>query len=121
MVMISLNEFSFCFVYYRAHHLKVVDKLCHFLQNISTGEYTAYELMIKHWVNTKDIDAQIINVMFERFTMKLPNTTSNISRCCMELLILVSKYVFSYTNNIIKIFQKIIIFAVPNQPLLSAI
>lgn len=86
--MAFFNEFNFS---HRAHHLKVVDNLYNFLQHISTGEYTAFELMIKHWVLIDEININIINVMFERFTQKLPDTSNNYARCCMELLILVSK------------------------------
>lgn len=75
----------------RAHHLKVVDNLYNFLQHISTGEYTAFELMIKQWVLSNEIDINIINVLFERFTLKIKDTSSNFARCCMELLMLVSK------------------------------
>lgn len=75
----------------RAHHCKVVENMCKFLQNISTGEYAAFELMIEHWVRSNDIDANVITVLFERFTFKLPETTQSVARCCMELLIIVSK------------------------------
>lgn len=77
----------------RAHHCKVVENLCKFLQNISTSEYIAFELMIKHWVRSNDIDASVISVLFEGFTLKLPEISSNDALCCLELLILVSKYV----------------------------
>lgn len=54
-------------------------------------EYTALELMIKQWVHTDDISVNVINVMFERFTLKIPGTSADYARCCMEMLILVSK------------------------------
>lgn len=75
--------------------MKVVDNLFNFLQHISTGEYTAFELMINQWVHSDQIDINIINVLFERFTLKLQNTSAEQARACMELLILVSKYVFA--------------------------
>lgn len=75
----------------RAHCLKVVDNLFKFIENITTGEYSAFEQMIKHWVLSDEININIINVLFERFTMKLADTSSDLSRCCLELLILVSK------------------------------
>lgn len=75
----------------RAHHSKVVGNLCSFLRNISTSEYIAFELMIKHWVDSNDIDANIITVLYERFTLKLDGTTPDYARCCLELLILISK------------------------------
>lgn len=82
----------------RAHHCKVVENLCKFLQNISTSEYTAFELMIKHWVHSNHIDANVINVFFEGFTLKLPKISANSALCCLELLILVSKYVCARIN-----------------------
>lgn len=75
----------------RAHHLKVVDNLYKFIENITTGEHSAFEQMIKHWVLNDEINIDIINALFERFTLKLPSTSSDFSRCCLELLILVSK------------------------------
>lgn len=77
----------------RVHHFKVVENLCAFLQQITIGEYNAYEMMIMKWISSGDIDASIINILFERYTFKLPETTINMARCCLELLILVSKYV----------------------------
>lgn len=53
-------------------------------------EYTALELMVNKWVFTDEISVHVINVMFERFTMKIPATTPDYARCCMEMLILVS-------------------------------
>ncbi|XP_055296680.1 condensin complex subunit 1-like [Sitodiplosis mosellana] len=84
----------------RTHSHKVVDNLCEFLQHISTGEYTAFGLMIKHWVLSDDINVNIVNVLFERFTLKQPETSSNSARCCMELLILISsaKPVVAHSN-----------------------
>lgn len=75
----------------QAHHLKVVDNLCDFVKYITTDEYTAFELMIKHWVLSNDININTINVLFQRFTFKLPHTSHDLARCCLELLILVSK------------------------------
>lgn len=75
-----------------AHHHKVVGNLCTFLQQITTGDYIAFDLMIKHWVRSGDIDNNIINILFERYTLKLADTSMNMARCCLELLILISKY-----------------------------
>lgn len=74
----------------RAHHLKVVDNLFRFFENVTVGEYGALELMMKEWIETNVIDAQIIQVFFERFTKKIPDTTDNLGRCCQQFLILAS-------------------------------
>lgn len=76
---------------YRAHHVKVVDNFYNFIRRMTEEEYTALELMIKQWVHTDEINVGIINVMFERFTLKIPETSDDYARCCMEMLILVSK------------------------------
>lgn len=77
----------------REHHFKVVCNLCTFLQQITVGEYSAFELMIMKWIRSGDIDVNIISILFERYTFKLPETTMNTARCCLELLILISRYV----------------------------
>ncbi|XP_031627006.1 condensin complex subunit 1-like [Contarinia nasturtii] len=92
----------------RMHHVKVVDNLCKFLECISIDEYTAFELMIKKWCATEDINVNTINVLFERFTLKLPETSANAARCCMELLILVSNAKPAVSHNNMKLIMDII-------------
>lgn len=74
----------------RAHHLKVVENLFEFFTQISVAEYSAIEAMMKEWIETNVIDASIIQVFFERFTLKLTDTSDNLSRCCLQFLILAS-------------------------------
>lgn len=74
----------------RAHSLKVVDNLFNFFEIISTGEYGALELMMKEWMESGVVDANIVQVFFERFTLKLPDTSDELSRCCLQFLILAS-------------------------------
>ncbi|XP_055373763.1 condensin complex subunit 1 [Condylostylus longicornis] len=74
----------------RAHAIKVVKNLCLLFEELNYGEYIAMEVLIKEWVDTNDIDLQIIQVLFERFTLKLEGTTENESRQALELLILAS-------------------------------
>lgn len=78
----------------RAHSLRVVDNLFAFFKQISAGEYSAIEAMMKEWIESSIIDANIIQVFFERFTLKLPDTSNDFSRCCLQFLILASVYVF---------------------------
>lgn len=78
----------------RAHSLKVVENLTTFLQETNGGEYYALETLTKEWVDDNTIDANIIQVFFERFTEKLPNTTPNMARIALQFLIMVSKWVW---------------------------
>lgn len=72
----------------RAHAVRVVDNLCNFFEHITLGQYAATEVLMKEWIDNNDVDAQIVQVLFERFSQKLPDTTENKSRLCLQLLIM---------------------------------
>ncbi|XP_021694016.1 condensin complex subunit 1 isoform X2 [Aedes aegypti] len=74
----------------RAKNVKVVRNLCQFMINLSMGHYTAMEVLVKEWVESGDLDAQMIQVMFEIYTKKLENVTDSESRQALQLLIMVS-------------------------------
>lgn len=73
----------------RAKNLKVVQNLCQFMITLNAGHYTAMEVLIKEWVENSDLDAQMIQVMFEILTKMLENVTSQ-ARQALQLLIMVS-------------------------------
>ncbi|KAH8370062.1 hypothetical protein KR093_002055, partial [Drosophila rubida] len=75
----------------RAHAIKVVQNLSNFLSKIEYGHYTAMEMLMSEWVATENIDALIIQVLFERFTLKLEGTTKDESRLALQLLIMASQ------------------------------
>ncbi|XP_017868110.1 PREDICTED: condensin complex subunit 1 [Drosophila arizonae] len=75
----------------RAHAIKVVQNLSKFLSEIEYGHYTAMETLMTEWVESEDIDALIIQVLFERFTLKLEGTTNDESRLALQLLIMASQ------------------------------
>ncbi|EDV53204.1 condensin complex subunit 1 [Drosophila erecta] len=75
----------------RAHAIKVVQNLSKFLSEIEYGHYTALEALMAEWVSGGDIDSAVIQVLFERFTLKLEGTTSNESRLSLQLLIMASQ------------------------------
>ncbi|EDW00942.1 condensin complex subunit 1 [Drosophila grimshawi] len=75
----------------RAHAIKVVKNLSKFLSEVEYGHYTAMETLMGEWVGSEDIDALIIQVLFERFTLKLEGTTKNESRLALQLLIMASQ------------------------------
>lgn len=75
----------------RVHALRVVDNLCAFFEKINEGEYHAMDTLVKEWIDDGTIDERIIQVFFERFTLKLEPTSSNVARICLQYLIMVSK------------------------------
>lgn len=75
----------------RQHAAKVVKNLCNFIGELSIGRYMSMEFLIKQWVEDEDIDHQIIQVLFERFTMKLEDTTEKEAREALQLLVLISR------------------------------
>ncbi|XP_030557471.1 condensin complex subunit 1 [Drosophila novamexicana] len=75
----------------RAHAIKVVQNLSKFLSEVEYGHYTAMETLMGEWVATEDIDALIIQVLFERFTLKLEGTTKDEARLALQLLIMASQ------------------------------
>ncbi|XP_034479128.1 condensin complex subunit 1 [Drosophila innubila] len=75
----------------RAHSIKVVQNLSKFLSEIEYGHYTALTVLMGEWVAGENVDALIIQVLFERFTLKLEGTTMDESRLALQLLIMASQ------------------------------
>ncbi|XP_017151506.1 condensin complex subunit 1 [Drosophila miranda] len=75
----------------RAHAIRVVQNLSKFLGEIDYGHYLSLETLVAEWVNVGQIDALVIQVLFERFTLKLEGTTSTEALLALELLIMASK------------------------------
>ncbi|KAH8344762.1 hypothetical protein KR067_006811 [Drosophila pandora] len=75
----------------RTHAILVVQNLSKFLSDIEYGHYKALESLMAEWVIGEDIDAAVIKVLFERFTLKLEGTTPNEARLALQLLIMASK------------------------------
>ncbi|XP_037814874.1 condensin complex subunit 1 [Lucilia sericata] len=91
----------------RAHALRVVQNLSRFLEGLEYGHYTAMECLVKEWVSNEDIDGLIIQVLFERFTLKLEGTTENESRLALQLLIMCSYAKSSIASANIQIIESI--------------
>ncbi|XP_059611707.1 condensin complex subunit 1 [Phlebotomus argentipes] len=75
----------------RQHAAKAVKNLCDFIGDISIGRYISLELLINDWVANNDIDHEIIQMLFERFTMKLTNTTEKEANEALQLLVVISR------------------------------
>ena len=71
------------------------------------GHYTALECLVKEWVSCEDIDGLIIQVLFERFTLKLEGTTENESRLALQLLIMCSHAKSSISSANIAVIESI--------------
>ncbi|XP_037960624.1 condensin complex subunit 1-like [Teleopsis dalmanni] len=74
----------------RARAVKIIQNLLRFIQTIEHGNFPTLECLIKKWVSTDDMDALIIQVLFEMFTMKIEGTTTEESNLALELLVVCS-------------------------------
>ncbi|XP_055905047.1 condensin complex subunit 1 [Eupeodes corollae] len=93
----------------RAHAIKAVQNLCRFFDDLLYGHYTAMECLVREWVLSDDIDSVIIQVLFERFTLKLENTTENESRQALQLLIMASNAKSSIASSNIPTIETILL------------
>uniref|UniRef100_A0A1B0GH99 Condensin complex subunit 1 n=1 Tax=Lutzomyia longipalpis TaxID=7200 RepID=A0A1B0GH99_LUTLO len=75
----------------RQHAAKVVKNLCNFIGEMSIGRYISMEFLVNQWVENDDLDHQIIQILFERCTMKLEDTTEKEAREALQLLVLISR------------------------------
>ncbi|XP_075166034.1 CAP-D2 condensin subunit [Haematobia irritans] len=91
----------------RAHALRVVQNLSKFLEGLEYGHYTAMECLVREWVTNEDIDTYVLQVLFERFTLKLDGTTENESRLALQLLIMCSYAKSSISSANINIIEDI--------------
>lgn len=72
----------------RAHTVRVVDNLCTFFADLTYGQFSAMEVLMQEWINNDDIDVHIIQVLFERLTLKMPDTSENQARMALQLLVM---------------------------------
>lgn len=77
-----------------AHDVKAVHNLMRFVEKLTFSQFVAFEELVKEFVESKDIDLGIIQVMFEVYTKKLENVTNNDSRLALQLLVICSGYLF---------------------------
>lgn len=81
----------FFLINFRAHALKVVYNLCNFLEHLTLGFYKAFEVLVREWISSDDINNQIIQVMFEVFSLKIESPTQEEdSRKALQLLVIAS-------------------------------
>lgn len=61
-----------------------------FIENLTFSQFVAFEELLKDFVESADIDNNMIQAMFEIYTKKLENVTSNDSRLALKLLVVCS-------------------------------
>lgn len=71
--------------------MKAVKNLMKFAENLTFSQFVAFEELVKEFVESEDIDKNMIQVMFETYTKKLDNVTNNESRLALQLLVVCSK------------------------------
>lgn len=79
------------FMFFRGHSLQIVKNLTILLQNIQKEHYFALKLIIIDWVKQGDIRNEEIKLLWERFTLKQPDTSENDSRAALLLLDIVAE------------------------------
>lgn len=82
----NLNHFN-C----SAHSVKAVFNLMRFIENLTFSQFVAFEELLKEFVQSDDIDNNMIQAMFEIYTRKLENISNNDSRLALQLLVICSK------------------------------
>lgn len=61
-----------------------------FIENLTFSQFVAFEELVKEFVETGDIDQNLITVMFEIYTRKLEDFTDNDARLALQLLVICS-------------------------------
>lgn len=70
----------------RARAAVVVKSLSELVQGATLGELISLEHLLKEFMESEDIGHNHILIMWERFAMKLPNTTAEESRVAVQLI-----------------------------------
>lgn len=89
--MASAKCFSDFFTAFSAHSVKAVFNIMRFIEKLTFSQFVAFEELVKEFVASKDIDSNMIQVMFEIYTKKLDNVTNNDSRLALKLLVICSE------------------------------
>lgn len=61
-----------------------------FIENLTFSQFVAFEELLKDFVESEDIDNNMIQAMFEIYTKKLEKVTNNDSRLALQLLVVCS-------------------------------
>ncbi|XP_029651590.1 condensin complex subunit 1-like [Octopus sinensis] len=72
----------------RSKALKVVDNLTTLMKNISLEELISLDAVIANFMKSGDLHISVIQVLWERFALKIPRTTPDESRTALNLLMM---------------------------------
>ncbi|GAB1602175.1 hypothetical protein Ahia01_000496400 [Argonauta hians] len=72
----------------RTRALMVIDSLSKLISDVTLEELMSLETLVANFVKSGDLDNSLIQVMWERFTMKIPNTTPQESRAALNLIMM---------------------------------
>ncbi|PNF15628.1 hypothetical protein B7P43_G15860 [Cryptotermes secundus] len=75
----------------RAHAVQVVKNLSGLLKIVNVGQHAAFEELVKNWVKNGSIDKACIQVMWERFSLNIPDTSEEDSLAALILLGMVAR------------------------------
>ncbi|CAG2222377.1 CAPD2 [Mytilus edulis] len=70
----------------RSKSLTIVKNLSALVDGATMGDLTSLEGLIVEFVKSEELDQSVIQMLWERFTMKVPNTTQQDSRAALMLL-----------------------------------
>lgn len=65
---------------------EIVRNLSHLLKTLNESQQAAVEVLVHEWVKNGDMDRECIQILWERYSMKLPDTTEDDSRAALILL-----------------------------------
>lgn len=74
----------------RAQAVEIVRNLSKLLKKLGQNEKAALEVLVMQWVSSDAIDKSCIQVMWERFTRALKDTSPDESRAALQLLTMVA-------------------------------
>ncbi|XP_021926834.1 condensin complex subunit 1 isoform X2 [Zootermopsis nevadensis] len=75
----------------RLHAVQVVKNLSGLLKIVNVGQHAAFEELVKNWVANGSVDKACIQVMWERFSLTIPDTSEEDSLAALVLLGMVAR------------------------------
>lgn len=86
--------------FFRQYASYVVENLTKLIFKVSHNQFQALKLLLQNWVNQDILHKSCFQLMWERFTLSLPNVTEEESRASLVLLGMVARLVYiNFTIN----------------------
>jgi len=74
----------------RAQAAEIVRRLLSLLSELNDDEQAALERLVREWVRNKDLPNACVQILWEKFTLALPETPENESRAALVLLSMIA-------------------------------